>query len=284
MKINKILLSAFALGVLSLSTLVSCEDDSATDYQVHGNYVSLMNLPAPVEILEGETSTVQGKVYAATESGSDRVVTLEVVRDYPLNADGTINANNTTMEDADFTIPTTVTIPAGAREVSFPVTFTNNSFGFSGKRLSIRIRQEPGMEVAMTYTGTKEAGTLKTYSRPVIINARTACDENLLTVNISTDNFGSETSWELYTSDFSQLVASGGPYADGQIGGGETSSFCLPDGDYVFYILDSYGDGMNSGSGVGSYTLTKRGADGAQVQIATGGTFTDFVEIPFSLP
>jgi hypothetical protein len=279
MKINKIILSAFALGVFSLSALVGCEDDTHTENQVHSNYVNLMDMPTPLEISLGESTTLQGKVYAQP-AGSDRTVTLEVVTDYPDLANGNPDPRNTSIGTADFTVPATVTIPAGATEVSFPITITNTDLGYTGKVLSIRIKQEPGLEVPMSYTGTVAAGNIKTYSKPVIISAKRACDENSLIVNITTDDYGSETRWEVYTSPDFNLVAEGGPYIDG--GPGETVALCLPDGDYYFYIYDSYGDGFGEG---GSYTLSRRGADGTLTQIATGGgDFGSFAEVPFSLP
>ncbi|MCR5863233.1 DUF4843 domain-containing protein [Flavobacterium sp. J372] len=278
MKINKILLSAFAFGVFALSTLVGCEDEVSTENQVRANYVSLMDMPAPLEISLGETVNLQGKVYAQP-SGSDRTVMLEIVTDYPALADGSQDPRNTSIDPSDFTVPTSVTIPAGAGEVSFPITITNTDLGFTGKVLSIRIKQEPGLEVPLSYTGTVAAGNLKTYSKPVIITAKRACDENSVTISIVTDDYGSETSWELYNTN-GDFIANSVPYIDG--GAGETRVLCLPDGDYLFYILDSYGDGFGAG---GSYTISKRAADGSQVQVATGsGNFGNFDEVAFSLP
>jgi len=274
MKINKILLSAFVLGVFSLSALVGCEDDSATDNNVNPNYVSLMNLTAPLEILQGESTTIQGKVYASQASGSDRVIQLEAVSDYPNSS-----PINTTINDADYTFPASVTIPAGATEVSFPISITNTDLGYTGKVLSIRIKPQAGLDVPMSFTGTVGAGNLKTYSRPITINAKRACGDNSLTISIVTDAYGSETSWELYDSN-GNFIANSIPYVDGGVG--ETRVLCLPDGDYLFYILDSYGDGFGTG---GSYTISKRAADGSQVQVATGsGNFGNFDEVAFSLP
>jgi PKD repeat protein len=66
---------------------------------------------------------------------------------------------------------------------------------------------------------------------------------NPLTLNLTTDCWGSETTWEIISSN-STIVASGGPYTD--VAGGEVlvEEFCLPDDCYDFIIYDSYGDGM----------------------------------------
>ena len=48
-------------------------------------------------------------------------------------------------------------------------------------------------------------------------------------VQVTLDDYGSETSWELY-NDSNDLIASGGPYADGQAGTVKTKNVVLPDG------------------------------------------------------
>lgn len=273
MKLNKFLLSAFALGVFSMATLVSCDDDSATENQLNPNYVSLMDTPVALEILQGETGTTQGKIYASQATGSDRVVELKV-----LTADDTDMMPYTTIAAGDYTVPATVTIPAGATEASFPITITGNDLGYSGKQLVIAIVPKAGIDIAMSY----DTPNAEVVSKRAVITAKRACDQNLLSITISSDAYGSETTWELYDVDFN-LVASGGPYED-EVGSGETRSTCLEDGNYTFVIYDSYGDGMVSASSQGSYTLSKRDANGAQVQIATGGEFADYEIVEFSLP
>lgn len=67
----------------------------------------------------------------------------------------------------------------------------------------------------------------------------------LVTLNVITDCWGSETSWQVVNDDNNQVVATGGPYADGQPLGSNIHSFCLPTGCYTFSIFDTYGDGMN---------------------------------------
>jgi thiol-disulfide isomerase/thioredoxin len=88
-------------------------------------------------------------------------------------------------------------------------------------------------------------------------------------IDITTDNYGSETTWTLKNSS-GTTIASGGPYADGSTTAQATVNASL-DGFtcYTFTILDSYGDGIDAGYGVGSYTIT----DAAGVIVATGGQF-----------
>lgn len=93
------------------------------------------------------------------------------------------------------------------------------------------------------------------------------------TVSMTTDRYGSETTWELYDETAGSSVATGGPYND--LGSNGTTvqtpvNVTLVDGNcYRFIVYDSYGDGMCCSYGSGSYQLLV----GSTV-VATGGNFT----------
>jgi len=79
-----------------------------------------------------------------------------------------------------------------------------------------------------------------------------------LTVDLSltTDRYGSETTWSLTSTDNTLTYFTGGPYADVVGGATYNTSFCLAEGCYHFTINDQYGDGMTtSGSPNGHYEL-----------------------------
>lgn len=65
-----------------------------------------------------------------------------------------------------------------------------------------------------------------------------------VTLNLETDCWGQETTWEI-TDNNNSVVANGGPYTD--IGGGTSisKSICLASACYTFTIFDEYGDGMS---------------------------------------
>ncbi|UKN01137.1 T9SS type A sorting domain-containing protein [Paracrocinitomix mangrovi] len=65
-----------------------------------------------------------------------------------------------------------------------------------------------------------------------------------VTVELNTDCWGSETTWEIVDIN-ATVLASGGPYSD--VSGGEQiiENLCLDPGCYDFIIYDSFGDGMN---------------------------------------
>lgn len=71
------------------------------------------------------------------------------------------------------------------------------------------------------------------------------------------DRYGTETSWNVKNSS-GTIVAQGGPYTDASSNGTRLieSEFNLATaGCYTFEIKDAYGDGINSGYGVGGYTI-----------------------------
>ena len=80
-----------------------------------------------------------------------------------------------------------------------------------------------------------------------------------VTLVLTTDCYGSETTWEVVDED-DNVVANGGPYEDSFDGGEEyTMELCLPLGCYDFVLYDSYGDGMEGGDWCpndGNYVIT----------------------------
>ena len=87
-----------------------------------------------------------------------------------------------------------------------------------------------------------------------------------VTVSITTDNYGEETSWTLTGLGGTPVYGSDGNLADATT---VTDDVCVPDGAVIiFTIFDSYGDGICCQFGTGSYTVTAGGNT-----IVTGGEF-----------
>ena len=92
-----------------------------------------------------------------------------------------------------------------------------------------------------------------------------------VTVAITTDQYGSETTWDIKISSGAS-ISSGGPYADGAVSVQTPVTVTLsPDECYTFTIYDSYGDGICCNYGQGSYSVI----DGNTYSLASGGQFTD---------
>ncbi|OHU85953.1 MULTISPECIES: endonuclease [Pseudoalteromonas] len=102
----------------------------------------------------------------------------------------------------------------------------------------------------------------------------TGCQNTELNLSLTTDHYGSETSWTLTNSSNTQ-VASGNGYASNTT---YNESLCVVDDSYTFTMLDSYGDGMCCSYGNGSYSLT-----GPTGTLASGSSFTTQQQHTFTI-
>ncbi|MBQ4813186.1 endonuclease [Pseudoalteromonas luteoviolacea] len=102
----------------------------------------------------------------------------------------------------------------------------------------------------------------------------TTCQQNTVQFKLVTDNYASETSWELKNKQ-GQTVKNGSGYANTTT---YTESLCLADDTYTFIISDSYGDGICCSQGNGSYELTLNN----QV-LVSGGQFSNQEQKQFTL-
>jgi len=94
------------------------------------------------------------------------------------------------------------------------------------------------------------------------------------TFNLTTDNYGTETSWTI-TNSSSATVHSGSGYSNST---SYSEDVCLDDDDYVFTIDDTYGDGICCSYGSGSYNLVVAGSS-----VASGGSFGSSESTSFTI-
>lgn len=94
-----------------------------------------------------------------------------------------------------------------------------------------------------------------------------------VTLSITLDNYGSETTWQLATNT-GTVVSSGGPYSDFAGGQVETETLCVPEGCYELTVSDEYGDGICCQYGNGSFQVTD---PWGTVLVNNNGQFTDSV-------
>ena len=103
----------------------------------------------------------------------------------------------------------------------------------------------------------------------VSIQSYSQCSTNEveITINITTDNYPTETSWQLTDQNGGGWFISPGDLT--QSNTTYTYTYCVPDTNcYVFTISDSWGDGICCGYGNGSYTISVDGNN-----VAVGGAF-----------
>ncbi|MCX2745622.1 S8 family serine peptidase [Mangrovivirga sp. M17] len=115
-----------------------------------------------------------------------------------------------------------------------------------------------------SYDGRLGSGMLDAYAALGGTVDPPTCEDTEVTLVLTTDDYGSETSWTL-TDASGATIGSGSGYGNNQT---YTETFCLADGEYTFTINDSYGDGICCSYGNGSYAIT----DGNNTLIS-GGEF-----------
>ncbi len=97
-------------------------------------------------------------------------------------------------------------------------------------------------------------------------------------INITLDNYGSETTWTLADSTGAELY-SGGPYED-FAPGLVVEQVCLGEGCFVLTLFDAYGDGICCSYGQGDFQVV----DGQGTVLADGnGQFSDSASVAFCL-
>ena len=105
-------------------------------------------------------------------------------------------------------------------------------------------------------------------------------------VSVFTDQYGNETTWEIYDPSLpagpAVVAASPGGYFGNNL---FNSMVILPPGDYEFVIYDSFGDGICCGFGEGWFSLTNNcGLDTAVYDFGGSELNIPFTLVPCELP
>jgi len=106
-------------------------------------------------------------------------------------------------------------------------------------------------------------------------SAPTQCTGSDFTVELTTDNFASETNWKVKNSAGDVVMEN--EYSLGNMQSYDSEQ-CLNEGDYTFEITDTFGDGICCEYGIGSYTLKIDG-----VLLTSGGSFGSSETVDFSV-
>ena len=219
----------------------SCENDNPKTEDL--NYIGFesTSFNFPVDI-DGTTEQMI-KVYTTNKTGSDRSFAIS------------IDIDLSTADPSSYTVPSSVTIPANTNMGEIPVIISDINIGVAGKTLVLKFTQEQDL-----YT-----------SDDIALSVVQSCPGNEVFLDMTFDNWGSETSWELLDSS-DNTVASGGGYSDGD--SGYSTSFCLGVGTYTYTVYDAYGDGG------ATTTITKN--DETLVSIS-GGDYATEISADFEI-
>jgi len=270
---------AYFVALTLTFSVLSCEEDNSSDSQA-SNFVGL-EVSKIVEISDGQTVTVDGRILASNATGEDRTFNLVV-------------ESTTTHGAGDYSVPTSVTIPAGSKEGTYEVTLLGNNL-VDGNKVVVRLEPTEGTNIVNSYTTLTTIGEVLgpvVYSNTSFILYR-PCASVRARLSIKFDNYPEETAWELYDSAFN-LIDSGGFESPGVINGNPGTGYaalfadratfsvvkCLAPGTYTFVIYDVFGDGMYTSATVsGTYSLNN--LNNGLALFSGGGDFGAFSEHEF---
>ena len=203
------------ISVFFLVALFSCEEGVKSDLT---NFVSFEAKPV-IKVPANATETFDIAVAASTVSGTARTYNVNVL-------DNGLTISNQ--------IPAQVTIPANSNVGNLTITLTDDdSLGFD----------------TQTFTLSFEPLANIRFGNDLSINVSQRCDDTVVDLIITTDNWPDETTWELYDLNGpATLIASGGPYNNPADDFTDIlEQFCLAPGDYGIVVFDSFGDGIEDG-------------------------------------
>lgn len=234
---KKFIYVTFAIVAL---VFTSCEENIETSEL---NFINFAEEIYKTGVDVASTTKVEVVVYTTNSTDSERSFDVDV--------DGSAAGSGS------YTIPSTVTVPAGSNKGILEVTLTDSNLGIGTNTVAISLVAKEGL----------------------IIGGNTAiqyiqnCNEVTATLNIEFDGYGSESSWEILDS-LGAVVASQaqGIYSDGQASASETITLCSGR-DFTFKFYDSYGDGLSYPNN-GTITLTIGGVVKAKVSGDFGSEYS----------
>jgi len=185
------------------------------------NYVAFQGQAVDVEVELNGLSSQNVSLYSANITDSDRTFNVEVL------ASSTIDPTYTS-------VPSTVTIPAGSNKGDLSISI-NDYAGLAG---------EP---VTLVLNVTEPNASGSSIGEPLTMNVFRECLENRLFFYAVFDDYPEEVYWRIVDTNTGITVAAASPTpAYGAYAGREgyiNLPICISDGDYVFQVLDAYGDG-----------------------------------------
>jgi hypothetical protein len=215
-------------GTVTLGGLVQGEKIFAYDITPSNVDAGIFNILSPTNSNSCTLTSTESITVAVKNYGLDTI--------FSINVSYKINSGNPVIQTVNDTI-----LPGAIVNYTFPSTVDLSAFGTYAIK-------------AYTTLAGDNSNSNDTLSKTVI------SADAIITVNIQTDDYGSETSWQLANATTGAIVATGGPYTD--VSGGEfisTNVCALSSECYNFTIYDAYGDGNCCSFGNGSYEIQWNG-------------------------
>jgi len=235
------------LIVLSIVSFQNCNYDSVIPEL---DYITFSKATYSTGVDPGGSTTFDVIAYTTNVTSSDRSYTVTV--------DPT-----STAAAGSYTVPASITIPAGSNEGTLTIALTDTNLGIGVNKLFLKFEAGEGYYTAKSTT----------------VNYVQNCTEITATIAFNNfDQWGSEVRYKIFDS-LGTAVLSGSGLGDRAAGTySETRTITLCAGrSYTFLAYDSFGDSWGPGS---SYTLTINGV----VKVTGDGSILDIdgVSTPFN--
>lgn len=158
-----------------------------------------------------------------------------------------------------------------------PYTFNGNIPAFGSQEITlpamvVNAQGTNTLQVTITSVngGAGNVGNVSVATKPIAIAS--VADGLNAVVKMTTDRYGSETTWKLFNSA-NTVVAQGGPYTDAAASGAfpqaDVNVTLTANECYKAVVYDAYGDGFDSGYGNGDFKVMVNG-----IAVATVATFS----------
>ncbi len=232
------------------------------------------NAPTTSQILSAaEITPTYTNVPVATASANSIVNTFNICDGESISpvvkiensGDVITSINFSTSVNGGTAVPYTFngTIPAfGSQEITLPA-------------IPVTAQATNNVQVTITSVngGAGNIGSVSVVTKPIEI-ASVANGLNGV-VKITTDRYGSETTWKLFNSS-NAVVAQGGPYTNASANGAypqpDVNVNLVANECYKAVVYDSYGDGFDSGYGNGDFKVEVNGVAVASVATFSSGS------------
>ncbi|WP_456438637.1 hypothetical protein [Psychroserpens sp.] len=204
----------FLLAMLTLA-FIGCEEEDIETADRVSFESETVSVKVPRDAVDFERIIY---VYTTTTSSSARE--FQVV----------INEDESTLSATEYSLPTSVIVPADSNRGELVMTVSDVSLSFVAQTLSLEL-----VSGDSTFTGN------------ATLNVTERCDDTIVGLNLVFDNWAEECYWEIYDlSGIGPVVifsgGQGGVYTD--LDNEELDvEFCLESGNYGVVVYDSYGDG-----------------------------------------
>lgn len=229
------------LASVAIISFSSCEEDSVTALDT--SFVSFESKTLDIGALAGSETSQEVKIYTTNITGADRIISVVV------EATGT-NANA-----GAYTVPSTVTIPAGTNVGTLMI---------GVKDVGLELSKDKSVTIRLQSTEDLTSGSA------LKINLGILCPNNgiKIKVNLTFDGWPEEGAWRIKDAAGVTVMQSATPFGYGAYAGATapiTVAECLPSGTYTITVYDQYGDGGTA------YQVT---ANGVLVFSATKTNYT----------